>query len=61
MIIWKQNFVSSILMFKQIGLPSTQSSDFVNHLNDYTLTLNWTPPTPTPPPPSGTPLRPITI
>ena len=42
MIIWKQNFVSSILMFKQTGLPSMQSSDFVNHLNDYTL--NWTPP-----------------
>ena len=41
MIEWKQNFVSSILVFKQIGLPSTQSSDFVYHLNDYTL--NWTP------------------
>ena len=33
--------MSSILVFKQIGLPSTQSSDFVYHLNDYTL--NWTP------------------
>ena len=37
MIDWKQNFVSSILVFKKIALPSTQSSDFVNHLNDYTL------------------------
>ena len=33
--------MSSILVFNQIGLPSTQSSDFVYHLNDYTL--NWTP------------------
>ena len=33
--------MSSILVFKQIGLPGTQSSDFVYHLNDYTL--NWTP------------------
>ena len=33
--------MSSILMFKQIGVPSMQPSDFVNHLNDYTL--NWTP------------------
>ena len=41
MIDWKQNFVSSILVFKKIALPSTQSSDFVYHLNDYTL--NWTP------------------
>ena len=33
--------MSSILVFKQIALPSTQSSDFVYHLNNYTL--NWTP------------------
>ena len=38
--------MSSILVFKQIGLPSTQSSDFVYHLNDYTL--NWTPLSPIP-------------